>query len=315
MDPDKVAQNFNVSRSNVIKWVQQKEKLIDAAKSECENHFKIRRATKYVNLYKALKKKFKECTAKAYCISFAWLWFRARTICREQLGGNSAIAKHHHLIVNFIKRYNLQMRKKQRSKNVSKEDMQAKMLRWYSVLRERLTRTVKQDDNDEKWGRFRPECRLNVDRSPCPFVFDSNCTYHQFTEDQHNEKVWISQPGAGLDKRQCSLQICFSPEGKQSPLGIVFRGAGKRRSENERSSWHKDGHTFFEDNAWVDTKVTVDWVNKSLKPATEHLLQKRFVSFAKNLTDQVHYDFKENKTDALVMYGMVCQKQQIFGNQ
>ena len=56
MDPDKVAQNFNVSRSNVIKWAQQKEKLIDAAKSECENHFKIRRATKYVNLYKALKK-------------------------------------------------------------------------------------------------------------------------------------------------------------------------------------------------------------------------------------------------------------------
>ena len=56
MHPDEVAQNFNVSRSNVMKWVQQKEKLIDAAKSEYKNHFKIRRTTKYVNLYKALKK-------------------------------------------------------------------------------------------------------------------------------------------------------------------------------------------------------------------------------------------------------------------
>ena len=139
MHPDEVAQNFNVSRSNVIKWVQQKEKLIDAAKSEYKNHFKIRRATKYVNLYKALKKKFRECRAKAIsfvlvmvlswlCISFAWLWFRARTICRERLGDDSAIAKHHHVIVNFIKRYNLQMRKKQQSKNVSKENMRAKML-------------------------------------------------------------------------------------------------------------------------------------------------------------------------------------------
>ena len=178
MHPDEVAQNFNVSRSNVIKWVQQKEKLIDAAKSEYKNHFKIRRTTKYVNLYKALKKKFRDCRAKAYCISFAWLWFRARTICREQLGDDSAIAKHHHVIVNFIKRYNLQMRKKQRSKNVSKENMRAKMLEWHSVLRERRTRTGKQDDYDEKWGRFRPECRLNADQSPCPFVFDSNRTYH-----------------------------------------------------------------------------------------------------------------------------------------
>ena len=118
------------------------------------------------------------------------------------------------------------MAKKQRSKNVSKEDMRAKMMEWHTVLMERLIRTGKQNDYDEKWGRFPPECRFNVDQSPCPFAFDSSRTYHQFTEDQHNEKVWISQPGAGLDKTQCSLQICFSPEGKQPPLGIVFRGAG-----------------------------------------------------------------------------------------
>ena len=60
--------------------------------------------------------------------------------------------------------------------------------------------------------------------------------YHQVTEDQHNEKLWISQPGAGLDKRQCYLQICFSPEGKQPPLGFVFCGTGKYTSEDEHSS-------------------------------------------------------------------------------
>ena len=78
--PDEVAQNFNFSRSNVIKWVQQKKNLINAAKSEYKNNLKIRRATKYVNLYKAIKKKFKECRAKGYCISFAWLWSCARRI-------------------------------------------------------------------------------------------------------------------------------------------------------------------------------------------------------------------------------------------
>ena len=128
MHPDEVAQNFNVNRSYVIKWVQQKEKLIGAAKSEYKNHLKVRRATKYVNLYKALETKLKECRAKGYRISFAWLWSRgARTIYREQLGDDSAILKHH-VIANLIKRCNLGMRKKQRSKNVSKEDIRAKML-------------------------------------------------------------------------------------------------------------------------------------------------------------------------------------------
>ena len=127
MHADEVALSFNVSRSNVIKWVKQKQKLIDVAKSEYKNHLKTRRATKYVNLYKVLEKKFKECRAKGYRISFAWLWPRARAIYREQLGDESVTIKHH-VIVNFIKRYNFRMRKKQRSKNVSKEDMQAKMM-------------------------------------------------------------------------------------------------------------------------------------------------------------------------------------------
>ena len=55
------------------------------------------------------------------------------------------------------------MRKKQRSKNVSKEDILAKMMEWHTVLRERLIRTGKQGDCDDKWGRFPLECRFNVD--------------------------------------------------------------------------------------------------------------------------------------------------------
>ena len=66
---------------------------------------KLDEATKYVNLYKPLEKKFKEFRAKGYCSSFALLWSRARTIYREQLGNDSAIVKDH-VIVNFIKRYN-----------------------------------------------------------------------------------------------------------------------------------------------------------------------------------------------------------------
>ena len=49
--------------------------------------------------------------------------------------------------------------------------------------------------------------------------------------------MWISQPGAGLEKRQCSLQVCFRPVGEQPRLGIVFRGKG-HVSVDEKESWH-----------------------------------------------------------------------------
>ena len=72
--PDDVPRHFNIKRSNVIKWVKNKSKIAAAAaSSEYRNHLKIRLSTKYVELYKELEKKFKECRAKGYCISFAWL--------------------------------------------------------------------------------------------------------------------------------------------------------------------------------------------------------------------------------------------------
>ena len=59
--PDEVAQHFNISRSNVIKWVKNKSKIVAAASSEYGNHLTICRSTKYVKFYKELEKKFKEC--------------------------------------------------------------------------------------------------------------------------------------------------------------------------------------------------------------------------------------------------------------
>ena len=39
-------------------------------------------------------------------------------------------------------------------------------------------------------------------------------------EDQNKEKIWISQPGRGLKKPQCTLQICFRPDGEQPRMGM-----------------------------------------------------------------------------------------------
>ena len=56
--------------------------------------------------------------------------------------------------------------------------------------------------------------------------------------------TWISQPGPGLAKRQCSLQVIFRPEGSQPRLAIFFCGQEKRISDDEKMTWRPDVDVF-----------------------------------------------------------------------
>ena len=181
------------------------------------------------------------------------------------------------------------------------------MKQWHTTTRERLIRTAANSDTfSAKWESFTPENRLNVDQTPCPFAFNTKRTYHLFEKgtDQHKEKVWISQPGSGLDKRQCTLQVCFRPSGPQPKLAIIFRGAGKRITDDEVQAWHPDVDVYFQEKAWADTKFSCDWVRKTLSQATPD--ESKFVIFCDNLTAQCTDEFKNevSAVKGVAWYGL-----------
>ena len=92
---------------------------------------------------------------------------------------------------------------------------------------------------DDKWGRWMPSRRFNVDQVPCAFVIDQSSTY----DERGSKSVWISQPGNGLDKRQCTLQICICPEDDQPvPPAIIFRGKGNV-SQKEKDAYEAGSRT------------------------------------------------------------------------
>ena len=112
------------------------------------------------------------------------------------------------------------------------------MKQWHSSLREKRIKTRQSKPTfDKKWRRFRPNCRFDVDQVPLPFVVDRKTTYEVVVSkaQKKDHKVWASQPRSGLDKRQCSLQVCFSPEDNVR-VGIIFRATGKRISDEEKQS-------------------------------------------------------------------------------
>ena len=145
---------------------------------------------------------------------------------------------------------------------------------------------------DTKWGRFTPERRFNVDQVPMPFAIDSKRTYEVNLPkgEKRDHRVWIANPGSGFEKRQCTLQVCISPESKVR-IAIIFRGSGKRISSDEIKTYHPDVDIYWQDNTWADTKFSVEWVKHSLKEGTKPLDGKEFALFCDNLTAQVSDEF------------------------
>ena len=99
----------------------------------------------------------------------------------------------------------------------------------------------------------------NMDQTPLPFILDDEKTYTDT-----NDKDVICKTGlSGLDKRQCTLQITIFADGvpRVKPLHI-FRGKGMRITKKERESWDKRVSVTFQENAWCNEKVMLEWIRK-----------------------------------------------------
>ena len=166
------------------------------------------------------------------------------------------------------------------------------LMKWHSNLREKLIKSGSgKPTYDKKWGRFPPKKRINVDQIPLPFVVESKRTYEipmSKGKERRDHRVWVAQPGSGLDKRQATLQICFRPEGMVKPA-LIFRGKGKRISQDEVLAYDTDVDVYWQPNAWTDTAFSVKWVKNTLSNAAANLDE--YVLFCDNLTAQVSDEF------------------------
>ena len=173
-----VAEHLNVSRGQISKWLKLKDKILEAAVDENKKMLTrlSKPSKKYNELYKALNVKFLDARSRGRCVDFNWLWSKARVIYREQQKSDDAVVKKH-VIVNFIKRNHLKLRRVQRRKKKPKEAFRESLMKWHSTLRERLVKTGKGENYNPTYSGFMPSQRYNVDQSPLPFVINTKKTY------------------------------------------------------------------------------------------------------------------------------------------
>lgn len=219
-----------------------------------------------------LYKLFKQRRSRGLRISERWFVINMRKLIRQHYGDEMAdkFKGSYGWVGRFASRYNLSLRRGNNHKNSSVEERLPKIKRWHARLRRRLKTGVVLDP---KWGRWLPHNRLSIDQVPCNLREGLKSTYEHTGAD----RVWIAGTKADDGKRFCTLQIVAraangpadKPRRGQPKIGVIFRGQGKRISEQERSSWHPDVHVRFQPKAWADAEYCEAHAAHEMAEATQ----------------------------------------------
>ena len=156
--PAELVARYRVNRSLISKWLKNKIEISQAAVGEHKNMLRIRKSQKYNDLFKELRDVFMVARENGRPVDYNWLWSKGRNIYKKQQGQDAILRKH--VIVTFIKRNHLKLRRAQRNKKLPKEHYRNSLKQWHATMRESLIRTGKRDNYDSKFGRYTPMQRF-----------------------------------------------------------------------------------------------------------------------------------------------------------
>lgn len=119
-------------------------------------------------------------------------------------------------------------------------------MKWHCTLQEDHIKLCSDlpDYNSER-GPNPPSKMVNINQIPLPFSINLTTTLEvDIPKEMHKYEVWVVNPGAGLEKLQCSVQLAFTPEDENVRVVIVFRETSKNISDIEINCYHKSADVY-----------------------------------------------------------------------
>ena len=310
-----VAKQQGVNRSLVFKWEKNRSKIftelsLNKKKQNTGGSRPMRqrrritanksaRADKYPLAANLLVAEFKLRRAAGSKVTKLWLKKKMKEKI-EACYGTEQAAKFKgssNWFQRFKRRHNIVLRRRTNKKKVCADDGRDTILKFHRGLRKSLNtkrRRKKSSEVDPKYGRWAPKNRYNVVQVPLPFVNERGTTYDTLGAKQ----VWVSQPSSGLDKRQATLQLCIRADGEKNVKpALIFRGKG-RVAMAEKGKYDKRVDVYFQQNAWMDEEINMQWVQGTLIPGIGKGSDEK-VLFADNVGFQQSKEFHETCRDEL----------------
>ena len=262
------ATQFNVHKSLVSKWAAQEDELRRVLTQTSAVRFSLHPGSKCrfplaeADTYTACK----EHRTNGLRVTARFLRVAMRRSILEHYGEVAAASfrASHRWLQAFARRHRLSLRRKTNSKHVPIEARLAKCKRWHARFRRRLRRASSTTAPlHETWGRWLPQDRISIDQVPCNLREGDGRTYAEVG----SKRVWLVGCKQDDGKRFCTLQVaarCANgspnlPRHGQARLLVIFRGAGKRISPEEREAWHPDVWVRFQKKAWADEALCEDY--------------------------------------------------------
>ena len=310
-----VAKQQGVNRSLVFKWEKNRSKIftelsLNKKKQNTGGSRPMRqrrritanksaRADKYPLAANLLVAEFKLRRAAGSKVTKLWLKKKMKEKIEACYGTEQAanFKGSSNWFQRFKRRHNIVLRRRTNKKKVCADDGRDTILKFHRGLRKSLNtkrRRNKSSEVDPKYGRWAHKNRYNVDQVPLPFVNERGTTYDTLGAKQ----VWVSQPSSGLDKRQATLQLCIRADGEQNVKpALIFRGKG-RVAMAEKGKYDKGVDVYFQQNAWMDEEINMQWVQGTLIPGIGKGSDEK-VLFADNVGFQQSKEFHETCRDEL----------------
>ena len=252
-----VAKEFNISQSQISKWVARSSELEQAKKegrktkrrmfdtSQSQAHFPEQELLTFQDFVQRREVRGLKTTG---------LWVRLRMLQHiedTQPCGWLSFSASTGWLTRWQNRFNIGDLARTNKKIRPISQRIDKIRAWHQWM-VKLRKSGRQ--RDEIYGRFPPDAIFSMDQVPLPFALNSSRSLNR-----KNQQCYIAICNS-KDKRQATLNIWIRAEGKQLRPEIIFRGKGglDARHADELAYYRQVGDhatIMFQPKAWADQEV------------------------------------------------------------
>ena len=255
---------YDLNSKTVLRWVKQEKDLLLSRVGS--RRLKGSSQASWVELEDKLEKEVEKQRKKGLRVKKWWVISRAKQL-KEEMDPLHPLTFSRGWFRNFLKRRNLSYREVTSIAQKIPSDKKEQIQEFHKFIRRNAVRGAGKKQRATRLGKWKNETVANMDQTPLPFSFGGGKTYAR----RGSKTVWVKAGQSGQDKRQCTVQLTIFADGvpRVKPM-IIFRGKGNIKEE-EKQLWDDRVHVAFQENAWCDEGMMIEWIERLWAPAMQQM--------------------------------------------
>jgi len=270
-----VSERYLVPITTLHNWRENQEKIVGSKKGG-RGGSRGGIWCKWPEIEANLNEKYRKRRDERKAVRRSWLYRQARSSFQDcyPMGNLRDFSFSNGWFYGFLTRNSISLRF---TTNISQKiptDYLSAIISWLQFNRRNSQIRSGTADEPRVVGRYLLNSICNMDETPLPFEFLDGQTY----ADKGSKSVQVKASNSGWNKRQATIILAAFGGGKSRVRPtIIFRGKEKyegsreqfyrKKREEETSRYHSGIVVRWNETAYANSELLVDWINTMLVPA------------------------------------------------